>query len=89
MPKLTSYIESEVDVDIEVDEFIDSCSPKEISKIVKILSEDGYIPTSAIKPKNYNVLDEMWWEKIDKLRNSRLSMTDEEIEIIEKIAGRF
>jgi hypothetical protein len=89
MPKFYEMVEVETEVWVDVQEFIDQCSEKEIQKMIKILAEDGQIKKRDIKSKNNNLSDEMWQEKVEKILENRLILTDEEILVIEKIAGRL
>jgi transcription initiation factor IIE alpha subunit len=89
MPKFYEMVEVEAEVWVDVNEFIDSCSDKEIQKIITRLVEDGLIKKSDVKNPRDNVLDEIWKGKVEKLFNNRLQLSNEEIEIIEKIANRL
>jgi len=89
MPSLTSYVETDVDVDINVDEFIDHCSDEDIDEIIKILSKKGRI-NKLFTPSRFSLYTEqVWIETLNKLITNRLSLTNEEIETIEKISKRF
>jgi hypothetical protein len=54
----------------------------EEEKLPKTLT--GYGPS-----QNLSINEIMWYETIEKIRSSRLSLTTEEIEIIENISKRF
>ena len=83
------YVE---DIDIDPSEFIDACSKREIEELIDALAEDGYIP-KPIKPvplEDKNLMDEEWDEIMAKLGGlGRLRLTNEEEEIIRKIANRL
>ena len=89
MPKFYEMIEAEAEVWVDVNDFIDECSDKEIKKIITRLVEDGLVKSGDVKNKKDNVSDEMWKEKVEKLFNNRLQLSNEEIEIIEKITNRL
>lgn len=89
MPSFTSYVETDVDVDIDVDEFIDQCSDEDIDEIIKILSEQGRITKLFTTSKVQLYTEQAWVETLNKLITNRLSLTNEEIETIEKISKRF
>ena len=89
MPKFYEMVEVEAEVWVDVEEFIGECSEKELQKMIKILAEDGHIQKRDIKSKNHNMSDIMWQEKVEKILENRLMLTEEEIEIIEKIANRL
>lgn len=78
------------ELDIDVGEFIDSCSPREINELLECLVEDGILNRkSLVKPKQKSVLEEEWDEIIHKLSENRLQLTKEEEEIIRSIVKRF
>ena len=89
MPSFTSYVETDVDVDIDVDEFIDQCSDEDIDEIIKILSEHSRITKLFTTSKHSLYTEQVWDETLNKLLINRLSLTNEEIEIIENISKRF
>jgi hypothetical protein len=83
------YVE---DIDIDPSEFIDACSKREIEELIDALTEDGYIvkPINSVPLEDKNLLDEEWDEVIGKLAGrGRLRLTNEEEEIIRKIANRL
>jgi hypothetical protein len=83
------YVE---DIDIDPSEFVSACSKREIDKLIDALAEDGYIvkPIKSVSARDKNILDEEWDEVMGKLGgNGRLQLTNEEEEIIKKIANRL
>lgn len=86
----TFYQDVELDVDIE--EFVDECSDREIQELILYLVEEGRLPktlTGYSQSQNLSLNDTMWYETIEKIGSNRLTLTDEEIDIIENIAKRF
>jgi hypothetical protein len=80
----TFYAEN---IDIDVDEFIDSCSRKEINELIDYLVEDRYvIKVTGIKQ---SVPETEFNQLLDKLSQNRLCLTNEEEELLKKIASRF
>lgn len=79
------------DIDIDPDEFVSSCSSREIEELIDVLVEDGHIPKiSDIAPIDKNLLDEEWDGVIGKIAGlGRLRLTNEEEETIRKIANRL
>jgi hypothetical protein len=54
--------------------------------------EEGKLPktlTGYGPSQNLSVNETIWYETIEKIRSNRLTLTDEEIDIIENIAKRF
>jgi ribosomal protein S8 len=81
------YVE---DIDIDPDEFVSSCSSEEVQELIDILVEDGYINKKDVISTEKSILDEEWDEVIGKLEGrGRLHLTNEEEEIIRKIANRL
>jgi hypothetical protein len=83
------YVE---DLDIDPSEFVSACSKREIGELIDALAEDGYIvkPINSVPAEDKNLLDEEWDEVMGKLAGrSRLRLTNEEEEIIRKIANRL
>lgn len=82
------------EVDIEVEDFLDECTPGEIHDIIEYLREKGHLNNGSgenlIPTQEMNVLDLEWAEVINKLSgNARLSLTTEEEDLIRKIANRL
>lgn len=79
------------DIDIDPDEFVSSCNSREIEELIDALVEDGHIPKiNNIAPDDKNLMDEDWDEVISKIGGlGRLRLTNEEEEIIKKIASRL
>ena len=46
------YTTVDVDVDIEIDEFVDSCSERELQMLVRYLQEVGYLDKSNIRDES-------------------------------------
>jgi hypothetical protein len=86
MPTFYKDVEAEVDVDIE--EFVDECSDREIQILIRYMVEEGKLTVYG-PSQNLSVNETIWYETIEKIRSNRLTLTDEEIDIIENIAKRF
>jgi len=83
------YVE---DIDIDPSEFVSACSKREIGELIDALVEDGYIanPINSVPAEDKNLLDEEWDGVIGKLAGrGRLRLTNEEEDIIRKIANRL
>ena len=81
------YIYTEVEVDIDVVDFLDSCSRREKEELIKALKE-GDLWEDTVS-ENASIMELEWNETLTKLSNARLQLTNEEEEIIKKIANRF
>lgn len=86
MPEFESY------VDVDVDEFVSSCSKREIEELINCLIEDGHLeknPLVVSADKKGGVLEEDFISKLNLLSTKCYSMTDEEINEIEKIYNKY
>jgi hypothetical protein len=89
MPSFSQYTEVEVDIDIEVGDFIDECSDREIQRMIKILRKEGYLSPNDGVPGEDNLLDIEYKNALDKLYNRRIYLTLEEEQFIKQLANRF
>jgi hypothetical protein len=77
------------DLDISPSDFVDACSKREIAELIEILIEDGYVDNQSILKTNGTYDDESYTKALIKLSESRRRLTNEEEEIIKKIAERL
>lgn len=84
----TVYVD---DVDLSVDEFLDSCSIHEIKEVIEALVEDGHLHKTAIKNTLNNLGREevIFVENIDKLREKYYTISAEDIEVLEKLFKKY
>ena len=84
-------------VDIDVDDFLYSCSSYEIKELIKALVEDDHLPKDILKD-NKEVkmeytkrgrLEIDFSEKVDKLKSKYYSLTQEEEEFFNKLFGKY
>lgn len=89
MPKF--YQQSEVYVDVDVDEYLSACSTKETEELVDLLIEDGYLKKDCRPSYDYvySVSESLFEEALQKLHGKWNSLTKEEEEAIINIAKRF
>ena len=81
------YIYTEVEVDIDVDDFVDSCSRREKEQLIKKLKEgDLWEDTTS---ENLSLMELEWKETLTKLSNARLRLSNEEEAFIKKIANKY
>jgi hypothetical protein len=83
------YEESEFDID--PCDFLDECTPSDITEIIEYLVENKYLKNNypISKNKGLGLLEEEFQEKIQKISESRHRLTIEEEEIIKRIADRL
>ena len=78
------------DLDIDVDDFYYEMSDSEKQEMYELLREDGY--GSSFKLSDERPASVPEWEFIDtieKITVNRLQLTNEEDEMLKKIASRF
>ena len=84
MPDFSTY------VDIDPSEYVDNCSPREITELINILVDEGYLDGEPVtSPNHHNLLDEEWASIISKIMKSRLFLSNEEEMVIKNIANKF
>jgi len=92
MPNFTAY-NVDVDVDIDVDEFLSSCSKREIKEVINALVEDGHLSKNPIAMIALNaklsVSEEEFLEKLTLISGKYYSMTDEELEFINNLYNKY
>jgi hypothetical protein len=77
-------------LDISPSEFIDECSSEEITQLIQILIEDGYIDTQTVIESNTeNPDDELFAQSLLKISEYKYRLTNEEEKLISKIANRL
>jgi len=88
MVRMTTWIETEAEVEFEIDELVNELKPSEIKELISELKSAGHLSRfTPVVGSGY--ADEKWTETLEKLERNRLSLTMEEIDLIEKIASRF
>ncbi len=84
----TFYKDVEAEIDLSIDEFIELCSEKDINEFIETLKATGQW---IILNSSYNesIQEIEFNEILIKLYKNRLQLTNEEDEILRKIASRF
>jgi hypothetical protein len=85
-----------LDLDIEVYEFVRACSKRDIKELIEELIESGHLPKDIYDPKgevkkemNRKTSSELDFEdKLDKLKLKFFSLSRDEEESLEKIFKR-
>jgi hypothetical protein len=82
------YTEAEIDLDIE--EIYENLSDREVSKLIKLLTEEGeVISTNLGKNESMSFLDEEWKKTLLNLMNNRHRLSNEDEELIKSIAQKL
>lgn len=77
------------DAEIDVDEFIEACSPREIKRLIKILVEYGHINEENLDLSKISINEMEFRENLSYLSEKFHILTLEEEELIRKISKRF
>jgi hypothetical protein len=84
----TIYTNVDVDVDIEIDEFVDSCNPREIKDLVNYLTAEGHLEkTKDLTKMTASEID--FCDKMSILSDKFYQMSVEEIEFIETLYNKY
>ena len=87
---VTIYTTVDVDVDIEIDEFVDSCSERELQMLVRYLQKEGYLDKSNIRDESKMTSNEIEFrDKMSLLSDKFYQMTIEEAELIENLYNKY
>jgi hypothetical protein len=91
MPNFTAY-NVDVDLDIDVDDFLSECSKREIKEVINTLIEHGHLEKHPLIPGQYEKLGTMEKEFLNKLytiSTKYYSMSEMEIEMINYIYDKY
>lgn len=81
MPDFSTYI------DIDPYEYVEECSRRELQELIGILKQGDL--WEETKTDNMNILDMEWNETIKKLANGRVQLSNEDEDMIRKIANKL
>jgi len=81
MPDFSTYI------DIDPYDYVEECSKRELQELIGILKQGDL--WEETKVDNMNILDMEWNETIKKLANGRIQLSNEDEDIIRKIANKL
>jgi hypothetical protein len=77
------------DLDIDVDDFLSSCSTKEIKEIIDLLQEDGQLDYGFNITGRESINERMFLESLFKIKDNWMNLSKEEEDIILNISKRF
>ena len=88
MPEFTS------EIDIDAEEFIDSCSKSELQELIDILVDDGWVlrkvsRKSSPDKEQPNLLEIEWIEMLGNLSDLRQRITPEEDEMLKNLVKKY
>ena len=86
-----AYVYINESVDIEVDDFLDSCNSSEIKKIIRILKKEGYLYELVEKSiiSESSLIEEEWINLTNKLLEIRLRIDNDDAEQIKNILKKY
>ena len=89
MPRFNEYdLDFDINVEISVDTFLNECDSRDINDVINWLRRNNHVDeTYLIEPNS--IPHEIFLENIDKIAQNYYLLTNEEQELIEKIAKRF
>lgn len=83
-------IYTNVDVDVEIDEFVDSCSDREMKKLIDYLQRAGHLGKFNIKDETKMTANEIEFrDKMSSLSDKYYQISVEEIETIETLYNKY
>jgi hypothetical protein len=91
MPNITAY-NVDVEVDIDVDDFLSECSSREIKELISALIEDGHLEKHPLIPgqdEKLGVMEEEFLGKLQTISTKYYSMTEEELEMINNLYNKY
>ena len=77
------------EIDIDPSEYIDSCSRREIERLVELLEDDGHITKTLSGIRRPNINDEIFLESLQTLTKCRHLLSIEEEEFINKLGEKL
>ena len=88
MPEFETY------VDVDVDDFLSECSPREKEELIDALVEDGWVvrvaPKGVIPEERLPSIPELEWQELtNKLSRIRLMISSEDEQTIRNILSKF
>ena len=86
----TIYSNVDVDVDIEIDEFVDSCSERDIKSLIRYLAETGHLSKFKVLDESRMTAGEIEFnEQLIVLSEKYYQMSVEEIKTIESLYNKY
>lgn len=90
MPNILVNVDTEIDVDVEVNDFLEDCDNSEIEEIVNWLQNNGYLrETSVDKSTEVCATEAEFMNALDKLYTKWNMLSKEEEQTILNLAKRF
>jgi hypothetical protein len=92
MPQFTEH--TDVDIDIDVDEFLDECDKYEIKEVIEWLKNSDYITSDdlvggILDDGPQSAIEQLFAEDVAKIRRAYFSMSRDDMDIINQIAKKY
>lgn len=87
MPRF--YETVDVDIDVNIDEFLNECDSDDIKELIDALREDGHLTSNNMTNKNVSYMEEKHQVYCNHLRDSYIQMSKEDMEIIKILAQKY
>ncbi len=78
-----------IDIDINIDEFVSACNTREKLKLLEVLSQDGYDPSTLILNSERGYDSQKFQKSLVKLLQGSYSLSKQDEEIINLIASKL
>jgi hypothetical protein len=78
-----------LNIDIDIEEFLESCNDRNIIEIINFLEENGYIPKKFKETSNLSINEIEFKENLDVISLNYLNLDKDAEEMISVIAKRF
>ena len=91
MPNFTAY-NVDVDLDIDVDDFLSECSKREIKEVINTLIEHGHLekhPLISGQDEKLGTMEKEFLNKLKTISTKYYSMSEMEIEMINYIYEKY
>lgn len=88
------YFDYDGSISVDPYEYVNNCSEDEIEELIQHLVDGGCLPPFIIEGKyvgtqTQSIPEEEFGKTMSKIVSNRLQLTNEEDEILRKIANRF
>jgi ribosomal protein S8 len=79
----------DVDVDIDVNEFLSECDSHDIEEIIDVLVSDGYLKNSSLLKEGETLMETEFFKHCNGLKGVYMQISNEDLEIIEQIYKKY
>ena len=89
MPQFTEH--TDVDIDIDVDEFLDECDRDEIKEVIEWLRDCKYITSDDLLDEDspQSAVEQLFVKDVAKIRRLYLTLSREDMDTINQIAKKY